>query len=175
VAVAGVVLGVAIVTRSGSDPGSTTQPATPSQTGVFGGTAVPAEVKVEGNTHLKPGGLVKLRVTSKEGAEIYGFEAFLCKNGATFELDADVRPDYTGNCASKPLSADSDRYKQVKATPPYRVVETTFRAGAGSDTYTMIDGNPATVTCGPGNPCQIVLKVQYPNGYGFRAFPLVYS
>lgn len=136
---------------------------------------MPAAVTVDGTTGLRDGQDVRVRAAADNGSEIFGFEAFLCAGTAKVDTDADVRPSLTGNCASKPLSAGSDKYKEVRGAPPYQVVESTFRAGVGSDSYTTEDGVPVTISCGPESPCQLVLKVQFPNGYGFRAYPLAYA
>ena len=179
--VATLVLCLAVVVTAKGDGGHTrrlpvsTTVVLPTGTGLFGGSAVPADVEVSGASELRDGSEVTMRVTAKGGSEIYGFEAFLCAAGTTFELDADVRPDDTGNCVSKPLSAGTERYRQVKGSPPYQVVEAKFRVGVGTDTYLMTDGTAVTITCGPGYPCQLVLKIQYPNGFGFRPFALDYA
>jgi hypothetical protein len=44
----------------------------------------------------------------------------------------------------------------------------------GTDTFQMTDGSQRSVTCGPSNPCAIVLKLQYPNGFGFEAVQVTY-
>jgi hypothetical protein len=141
----------------------------------LGGSDIRAEVRAEGNQGIHDGGEVRVEVEAEEGSEVFGFEAFLCAGGATFELDFDVRPTQAGKCVSKPLSAGSDRYQEVRGVPPYRVVETSFRPGVGTDSFQTSEGIPVTITCGPGSPCQLVLKVQYPQGFGFRVLPLEYA
>lgn len=141
----------------------------------LGGSDIPADIRLEGNRGVRDGQELRIEVQAKGESEIFGFEVFVCAPEATFELDIDIRPTQSGKCLSKPLSPVSDRYKEVRGAPPYDVVETTFRAGVGTDSYEMRDGTPVTIKCGPDDPCQLVLKVQYPNGFGFRAFPLDYA
>lgn len=116
-----------------------------------------------------------MHATPKDGSVIYGFEAFLCRAGTTFSFDADIRPTLTGKCITKPLSPASDDYKQVQAAPPFTAADTTFKVGVGVDTYETKDGQMTTITCGAGNPCTLVLKLQFPDGFGFRAIDLSYA
>jgi hypothetical protein len=137
--------------------------------------AIPLNVAVSSTKGLKDGDPVTIHVTPKPGAIVFGFEAFLCKGGTTtYAFDADIRPDDTGKCVAHKLSPNSDDYLQVKAQPPYSSADATFRVGVGTDMFQMTDGSPASVTCGANNPCAIVLKLQYPNGFGFEAFPVTY-
>jgi len=135
---------------------------------------IPVDVRVDGNTGLADGREVRLRVTAKPGSQIFGFEVFLCQGGVTFRNEADIRPTLAGKCASEPLSARSDSYQEVRAVPPYASVESTFRAGVGSVSFATRDSRQAIVTCGPGHPCQLALKLQFPDGFAFRALPLEY-
>lgn len=139
------------------------------------GRPLPLDVAVSNTSNLRDGSEVSLHVVPKAGSVIYGFEAFLCEGGTTFAGDSDIRPTLAGKCVSKPLSPDSDDYKEVPAAPPYQAADSTFRVGVGTDTYTMRDGKPVTITCGPGHPCQLVLKLQYPNDFGFAAYPLTFG
>jgi hypothetical protein len=136
---------------------------------------IPLNVSVSNTQGLKDGDAVKIHVTPKPGAVVFGFEAFLCKGGSTtYAFDADIRPDDTGKCVAHKLSPNSDDYMEVRAQPPYSSADASFRVGVGTDTFEMTDGSQGRVTCGPSNPCAIVLKLQYPNGFGFEAIPVTY-
>lgn len=135
---------------------------------------IPLNVAVSNTKGLKDGDPVTIHVTPKPGSVVFGFEAFLCKSGTTYAFDADIRPDDTGKCVAHKLSPISDDYLEVRAQPPYTSADATFRVGVGTDTFQLTDGSPASVTCGPSNPCAVVLKLQYPNGFGFEAFPVTY-
>lgn len=165
-----IVVGAAALILSQRDPDPGTADAPPATQG----QAIPADVTVVGTTGLVDGSEVKVKVVAHADSQVFGYEAFLCMSGATFDIDSDIRPTRTGKCLSKPLSAGSDRYQEVRGAPPYAVAESTFRAGVGTDTYSMGDGRQITITCGPGHPCQLVLKIQYPDGFGFRAYDLKY-
>jgi len=162
-----------------SAPPSAPPPSAPvsvptTRTGVYGADHIPLTVSVPPLSGVHDGQEIPIKVLSQPGSSAYGFDAFLCKGGTSYTTDADVRPTETGKCVSKPLSANSDRYKEVAAAPPYQRVEGSFRVGVGTDTFKSMVGD-ATVTCGPGNPCTLVLKVQFPNGYGFLQYPIVYG
>ncbi|MGH9268594.1 MAG: hypothetical protein ACRD0D_10515 [Acidimicrobiales bacterium] len=64
---------------------------------------------------------------------------------------------------------------QVRGAPPFASAEGQFRAGVGTDQFRLRDGSDGSVTCGPGHPCQVVLKVQYPGGFGFTMVPIDYA
>lgn len=136
---------------------------------------MPVDVAVSNTSGLHDGEAVAIHVTPKAGSQVFGFEAFLCAGNQTFNYDADIRPTQTGKCVSQPLSGASDDYLRIAATPPYTAVEASFRVGVGSDTYTRRDGTPVTITCNATSPCQIALKLQYPNGFGFQAVPVTFS
>jgi len=138
----------------------------------LGNSPVPLKVAVSNTTDLKDGDTVPIHVTADKGSSIYGFEAFLCSSTASYRVDADVRPTETGKCADRPLSADSQRYLLVQAQAPYTTADGTFTVGTGADSYTTSSGRSVTLVCGAGHPCDLVLKLQYPNGYGFQAVPL---
>lgn len=142
--------------------------------GVFGADEIPLSLSTSDTKDLQAGDPVAVRVTPHEGSVVYGFEAFLCRSGETYKFDADVRPTLTGKCARQPLSEGSDRYLEVKAAPPYEVAEGVFRVGVGTDSYQTKDGRTVTVTCDRDNPCVVVTKVQFPNGFGFEVIPVTY-
>jgi hypothetical protein len=137
--------------------------------------AIPLQVAVTGNTGLHDGDEVAVHVEPKDGSIVYGFEAIVCAGNAQFSVDADIRPTYTGKCITNPLSPSSQKYLAVKADPPFKVAEAKFKVGVGTNTYATRDGEPVAITCGPGSPCQLVLKLQYPNGFGFAAYPLTFG
>ena len=167
--------GAASTASSGGDAGAGTTTSGPSTTLQLGGQNAPVDVNVSNNTNLTDGAPVAIHVAPKDGSAIFGFEAWICKGGVDYIDDADVRPSQTGNCAAHALSGASDHYIGVRSAPPYGAADGSFRAGVGTDTYKMQDGTPVTISCGPGQPpCVIVLKLQYPNGFGFKAIPLSY-
>jgi hypothetical protein len=156
-----------------SNGASSTTVAGPPDTGPA--PTIPATITVEGNENVRDGSVVTFHVAAKPGSQMFGFEARLCRAGVTYVDDADVLPTHGGNCLGHQLSAGSDQLIAVRGAPPYESADGSFRVGVGTDTYPTDDGQQATITCGPGNPCVLVLKVQYPNGYGFQAVPLTYA
>lgn len=135
---------------------------------------IPVNASVSGTSGLADGAKVAIHVSPQAGSQAFAYEAFLCKAGATFSNDADIRPTQMGKCLPEPLSASSDNRTEVIGQAPYQALDGTFRVGVGSRTFRTQRGETVTITCGPGNPCQLVLKLQYPNGFGFKAFPLSY-
>jgi len=136
---------------------------------------IPLAVALSSTSGLSDGQVVSIKVTPDGGSQVYGLEVFVCAPNETFTQDADVRSTQSGKCISKRISAKGDDYKFVKVGPPYREANVTFRVPVGSDTFLTDEGRPVTITCGPGHPCQLVMKLQYPDGFGFRAYPLSYG
>lgn len=136
---------------------------------------LPATVRVSSTTALTDGQTIEVNVVPTSGSEVYGVEARLCRAGAQVQFDADMRPTQTGNCIADPLSDGSDAHVVVAGEPPYQSVDLTFRAGVGTSSYTTQDGDPATITCGPGSPCVLALKIQVPNGFGFRTYDVTFA
>ena len=137
---------------------------------------IPLAVSVSNTSGLHDGDTVTVHVTPKDpGKVVYGFEMFICADGASFQLDADVRPTFTGKCIEQPLSTVSGDYIKVAAAAPYVSADGAIKVGVGTNSYTTQNGRPVTITCGPGNPCQLVLKLQFQDAYGFQAYPLTFG
>ena len=137
--------------------------------------SLPVAVTVSATSGLADGQAVTVHVVPTGGSQIFGVEARMCKAGAVIDFDADFRPTQTGNCATKPLSANADGYLKAAAAPPYQSVDMTYRVGVGSDSYTTQSGTPVQITCGPDNPCVLAVKLQIPNGFGFQTYPLSFG
>jgi hypothetical protein len=129
---------------------------------------------VSATTGLADGDVVTIEVAARDGSEIYVAEARLCAGDQEISEDIDMRPSLTGKCVSSPLSAGSDDFVSVASVPPYESLRLDFRAGVGSQTYTMQSGDEATITCDREHPCVVAVKFQVPNGYGFRTYPVEY-
>lgn len=136
---------------------------------------LPVEVSVSSLEGLRAGDPINIRVVPTGGSETFGFRARLCKPDATIEGLYDFFPEVAPNCISAPLSASSDAYVEVKATPPYQVAEGVFRVGTGTDTFTMDDGSRASVSCTAQDPCQLVLQVHVPYGFGYYRYDLSFA
>lgn len=165
-------------TNPSIDPSTDPNGATPDP-GVVPTTAAPPEipltVTVSSTANLVDGQAVKIHVTPNAGSDVYGVEVFVCAANTTFTLDADIRPSLTGKCITKRLSPTSLDYLNQAVPAPYQSADVSFPVGVGSDQYTTQRGQNVTITCGPGHPCQLVLKLQFPKGYGFRAYPLTFG
>jgi hypothetical protein len=157
-------------------PASTVPPVTEPRVRATPTTApMPLAVNVSPASGLGNGSDVTIHVAPTGGSKIFGFEARLCKAGVDYTSEADFDPTISGKCASKPLSATSQEYKEVPAKPPFEVLDATFKVGVGSDSFKTEQGTPTTVTCGPGNPCVVVLKLQFPDGFAFRSYPVSFG
>ena len=136
---------------------------------------LPAEVSLSSTENLRPGDPIHIRVVPTSGSELYGFRARLCKKDATIEGLYDFIPEAAPNCISKPLSTTSDAFVEVKGEPPYQLSEGTFRVGLGTDVFTLDDGSPGEVACTKQDPCQLVLQVHVPYGFGYFKYDLSFA
>jgi hypothetical protein len=161
---------MAVVTACSSKSSSSSNPITPPTT-----AGIPVQVQVTGTKNLRDGQAVRIHLTAKPGSLVYGFEARLCAGGTEYRLDSDMRPTLGGKCVVKPISAQSDDYLIVRDSPPYQVADGVFRAGVGTEGFALETGRPVTITCGHLNPCDLVLKVQFPNGFSIQTVPLNYA
>lgn len=143
-------------------------------TGTVPPPTLPVTVRMSSTTGLVDGQPVAIRVEAKEGSEMYGFEARICRADAVFRGLYDFFPTVAGTCAAEPLSAGSDSYLRVQGEMPYQVAEGVIRIGTGSNTFVLENDQRATVTCDRNNPCKLVLMIQVPYGFGFQEYPLSY-
>lgn len=149
-------------------------PAKAGPSGLGGTPNMPVDVTVSNTKGLRDGDTVHIHLVAKKGSSIFGFEAFLCNGGTQYNLDPDIRPSLRGNCVTKPLSPVSQDYVAVRGASPYASVDGDFKVGMGSDSYTTSFGKPAHVVCGHDNPCALVLKLQYPEHFGFYPIPVTF-
>jgi hypothetical protein len=136
---------------------------------------IPLKVSVSATSGLHDGQAVTVTVSADAGSAFYGMDARLCAGGPAIASFYDYTPDPAGNCILHPLSADSDAYLEVPVAAPNQSGTLTFRVGVGTNRFTTENLTAAAITCGPGHPCQLVVRLQYPHGFGFRSFPLTYA
>lgn len=169
------------VAGSGSSDasGQSTSTTTPSS-GPYTTPTMPVEVQVpeSDGTPVTQGAIdgqaITVTARPESGSLLFGVEARLCRGDRAVVTDGDFAPTVGGMCIDTPLSTDSDAEVSVIGREPYGPLDVTFRVGVGSTTFrTQYDG-PTTITCGPSTPCQIVLKLQYPKGFGFQGIPVSY-
>lgn len=158
-------------------PGATASPDPTAELGAYGvdhGPGSPqlptANLPVTVSVTPAPGtaDTVAIRVAAAPGAQVYGFEARLCSVGAPIAYDADFNPSQGGRCIAHPLAGVSDTKVEAVAAAPYQVAEGQFRLAPGQDSYPTQNGTTAVIRCGGGSRCQLALKIQITDGYGFR-------
>jgi hypothetical protein len=147
----------------------------PEKTGTTPPKTLPVVVSISSTKNLTDGQVIAIHAQPTAKSQMYGFEARLCAPKASFQVEFDFYPTQTGNCISKPLSSDSQAHGIVQAGAPYQSADLRFRVGEGTNTYTDVDGKKISITCGPDHPCQLVLLLQVPYGFGFEAFPLTFK
>lgn len=136
--------------------------------------SMPLSATVSGNNGVRSGDVVKVRAEPNAGSQMYGIDARLCRGDVGISNEGAFRPTVGGNCIIDPLAPDTDAVVNLENPTPDKGLDVEFRVGTGTTTFKTQSGKDATITCGPSNPCQIVLKLQYPNGFGFQAFPVTF-
>jgi hypothetical protein len=149
--------------------GSASNPTTPTT------QALPLQVRATSTTGMHDGQTVTVTVTADPGSDFYDMDARLCAGTPAITNFYDFTPDPAGNCILHPLSPDSDNYVDAPVGPPYRTGTLTFRVGVGTARFTTENLQNVAITCGPGHPCQLVVRLQYPKAFGFRSFPVTYA
>ncbi len=117
-------------------------------------------------TGLVDGSTVHFHVdaTGTVAGSIFGVEARICQQGADIQNSADFAPTTGGICATAPLSATSQNFSSVGTAPPNLIADLDFKVGVGSAPLADVGSGPGTLTCGPGSPCTIWLKLLVPAG-----------
>ena len=160
---------VTLVDSSGATTTSSVAP------GPYTTPMMPMSVSVSQTSGLHSGDVVSVTATPSNGSQAFGVEARLCRGDASIEFDGQMMPTRAGLCIPKPFSDGTDSFIEVLNKPPFGPIVVTFRVGTGSQTFGLQDGTQSTITCDATHPCQLVLKMQYPNGFGFQGVPLAFG
>lgn len=175
--------GSTVDTSTEAASGSPTTPSTtapvpvtvPAPSGPYTSPSMPVTVALSTTTGLHSGDVVSATASPANGSQVYGVEARLCSGTASIQADGQLFPTRAGLCVPTPFAEGTDSYLEVKNQPPYGPVVVKFRVGTGSQTFALQDGTQSTITCDATHPCQLVLKLQYPNGFGFQGVPLTFG
>jgi hypothetical protein len=135
---------------------------------------MPMSVSVSTTEGLVSGDVVSVKASPSNGSQAFGVEARLCRGDVAIAFDGQMFPTRAGLCIPKPFAQGTDSFIEVANQPPYGPVAVNFTVGTGSQTFTLQDGTQTTITCDSTHPCQLVLKLQYPNGFGFQGVPLAF-
>ena len=155
-----------------SSPTTAVKPAQPE--GPYTTPHMPLSVSVSTTDGLVSGEVVSVKASPSNGSQAFGVEARLCRGDVAIAFDGQMFPTRAGLCIPKPFTQGTDSFVEVANQPPYGPVAVNFTVGTGSQTFTLQDGSQTTITCDSTHPCQLVLKLQYPNGFGFQGVPLTF-
>ncbi|MGZ4693762.1 MAG: fibronectin type III domain-containing protein [Acidimicrobiales bacterium] len=117
-------------------------------------------------TGLVDGSIVHFHVDANGtvAGSVFGVEARICQQGADIQNSADFAPTTGGICATTALSAGTQNFSSVGTAPPNLIADLDFKVGVGSSPLADVGSGPGTLTCGPGSPCTIWLKMLVPAG-----------
>ncbi len=141
---------------------------------------LPVTVTATGLTNAVDGSTVHIHVDAQSPpnpspSQIFGVEARICPTANVIDYAADFNPSQLGKCAKTPLSVNSDALTSVATAPPNATADLDFRVGIGTQTFDTSFAGTVTITCGPANPCKVVVKLQVPGAVMFTSFPIGYA
>ena len=137
---------------------------------------IPLKVSVSATSGLHDGQVVTVTVTADKGSAFYGMDARLCAG------DRRPSPPSTTTRPIRPATASCTpvgRLGRLPGGPGRSALPDRDAAPSGwvwaPSTFTTENLTKVAITCGPGHPCQLVVRLQYPHGFGFKAFPLTFA
>jgi hypothetical protein len=134
----------------------------------------PVQISTSPTSGVTDGTPITVHVAAQPGNAIFSVTAKLCRGDKPVSNTAEFLTS-AGLCAPKPLSANSDNEVQEVSPPPNSNVDLTFRVGVGTATWSTGKGGDATQTCGPGQPCKLVLELEVMNQTAFYPLPITFS
>src|SRR5262249_41793846 len=102
---------------------------------------------------------------------VYSVTAHMCMPGR-------VNGDYTFSFTSKFCSnapVGSGDVQQSLTFAGDKSADLPFKVGSGTVNWVNSVGFPLTMTCGPGNPCDLVRQAEVNNGTPYYQIPLCYG
>ncbi|MBU6216799.1 MAG: hypothetical protein KGR17_09365, partial [Acidobacteria bacterium] len=186
-ALAVVALGLGTVSAAGGPAGAAMPSTTPDE-----GTTTNISATFSPTTNLAPGDVVAGSITTTDGFQ--GYEVKLCKPGLTgysltnfgYSTSAGVRcvkQNSPGGISSGGLDASLTAGIQAPTywiptvagsnSPETRTFS--FTVGTGTVEWYNTDGfGPESLTCGPSNPCDMVVRVSHGGSTSWYIQPLTY-
>jgi hypothetical protein len=142
--------------------------------GAATGTAGPISVTVLPVTSVRDGQTVNIDVRAPAGVVIYEIRAHLCLPGADLRSNFDF--GFQGRRCTNIAVGHGD-FEQSVAYPSGVAAGSlnTFKVGSGTASWVNELGYPASITCGPGHPCNLVVRVEITDDTVFYTAPLCYD
>ncbi|MDP9073757.1 MAG: hypothetical protein M3N98_06175 [Actinomycetota bacterium] len=123
-------------------------------------------------TKVVDGQPVTITIKSSPGVAIAMAEVNLCRSGVTYQTNPGAtatgfpNDDFFANCAHNGVSTSqtqgvlSDNGGGLTANAPTAAGESfIYRVGAGTASWTFPSGTTQTLTCGPSDPCDLVVEL----------------
>jgi hypothetical protein len=152
----------------------------PWSAGASSGTAGPATVTVTPTSGLNNGDPVNVTATFPAGS-VFSMTAHLCLPGGTYNNDADFGLDGPW-CSPTKVSPEADVLKSVNVAPSdtsasiATATGNAFHVGIGTGaSWQDFNFDTHQLTCGPSNPCDLVVEVQVASGNAFYVAPLTFA
>jgi len=129
--------------------------------------AVPTTRVVDGQT-------VAIRAVSATGAQIYQLRAHLCSAGSEVRTNFDF--GFQGRrCANVALGMGSIEQTAEYGSGVNNAELNSFKVGVGDVRWVNELGFDQVLQCGPGHPCNLVVRAQITDDTIFFNFPLCYG
>jgi hypothetical protein len=141
---------------------------------VVTGDAGPVTVTVSPTSGLTDGEPVSVHVTAPDGVVIYEIAAHMCLPDSA--VNATINFSFVGDFCSNAPVGTSDTERVASFPDGVRSGDLDgFKVGVGSTLWVSDLGKPHFLTCGPGNPCDLVVQVQITNDTVFLDAPLCFG
>jgi hypothetical protein len=142
--------------------------------GAATGTAGPATVTVTPTAGVVDGDAVAIHASVPQGTRIYELRAHLCVPGRTLRANFDF--GFQGRRCTNAVVGSGD-VERVAAFPAGVTGAdlSGFKVGEGTVHWVNERGYDQTIDCGPGRPCDLVVRVQITNDTRFFTAPLCYG
>jgi hypothetical protein len=138
------------------------------------GNAGPITVSVNPTSGVSDGQAVAIHAEAPSGTLIYSLKAHLCRPGANIRTHFDW--SFSGvRCPGVSVGAGDVEQVSEYGNGTTSAELDSFKVGEGQVAWASATGHSASIDCGPGNPCDVVVQIEITNDTVFYSAPLCYG
>jgi hypothetical protein len=142
--------------------------------GAANGSVGAISVRASPTSRVGDGQVVSIHVEAKPGTAIYQVSAHLCTAGPDIRTSFDF--GFQGRRCTNDAVGTGDIEKSAEYGSGVAAADLdSFRLGAGRVRWVNELGYPNTLHCGPGHPCDLVVRIQITDDTIFFNAPLCYG
>jgi hypothetical protein len=138
------------------------------------GNAGPITVTVNPTSGVGDGTSVAIHAEAPDGVLIYSLKAHLCRPGRPITSHYDW--SFSGlRCPGVAVGNGDVEQGSSYGDGTQSADVPSFKVGEGAINFVNVVGHQATIDCGPGKPCDVVVDVEITNDEVFYTAPLCYG